>query len=292
MNSWSIWRGETKALDDAARLGAEGSFVRLGSGFTHFEAAGDPADRPVILVHGFSVPYFIWDTTFGALAAAGMRPIRYDLYGRGLSDRPNVAYDMPLFVQQLGDLLDTLEVPTADLIGLSMGGPIAAAFTVSYPHRVRRLGLIDPSGARTIRLGVLYRIAILPGISDVLFGMAGGNYLLRSVGRDFFEPGLVEAFREQYRVQMAYRGFRRSILSTVRNGMLGGFARLYQELDLKAKPTLIIWGENDRTVPFDESRTMLGLLPHAEFRPISGCGHIPHYERPEVVNPLLIDFLS
>ena len=49
---------------------------------------GRPAS--VVLIHGFSVPYFIWDPTFEALHAAGMNPLRYDLYGRGYSDRPQV----------------------------------------------------------------------------------------------------------------------------------------------------------------------------------------------------------
>jgi pimeloyl-ACP methyl ester carboxylesterase len=80
-----------------------------------------------------------------ALGEAGFRVIRYDLYGRGFSDRPNVKYDAELYDRQLTQLLDGLRITTpVDLAGASMGGPIAAAYTCSHPARVRTLSLFDP----------------------------------------------------------------------------------------------------------------------------------------------------
>ena len=77
-------RGE---LDAAARAGVPGRFVTLSRGVTHVDVRGPDSGRTVVLVHGFSVPYYIWDSTATALAAQGYRVIRYDLYGRGWSDR-------------------------------------------------------------------------------------------------------------------------------------------------------------------------------------------------------------
>ena len=76
----------------------------------HYELEGPADGQPVVLVHGFSVPYYIWDPTFPALAAAGLRVLRYDLFGRGYSDRPDLPYTMELFVRQLKDLLEALQV--------------------------------------------------------------------------------------------------------------------------------------------------------------------------------------
>ena len=67
----------------------------------YIEECGSPDGIPVVLIHGFSVPYFIWDPTFRALAEGGMNPVRYDLYGRGYSDRPKAKYNVGLFVEQL-----------------------------------------------------------------------------------------------------------------------------------------------------------------------------------------------
>src|SRR3972149_9257308 len=139
-----------------------GSFIQLSDGVTHYELGGPQNGQPVVLVHGFSVPYFIFDPTFEALTKAGFRVLRYDLFGRGWSDRPRAKYNISLFVKQLKDLLDALQFQQVNLIGLSMGGPIAASFTARYPERVDKLALIDPAGARPIDLSVLLKATKLP----------------------------------------------------------------------------------------------------------------------------------
>ena len=136
---------EWHALDDASRAGTTGAYVQLGEGRVHYEMAGPATAPPVLLVHGFSVPSYIYDPTFAALVAAGHRVIRFDLYGRGTSDRPRGNYDIRRFTSQIDELLTALKVQgPVDLVGLSMGGAVAAAYTVEQPGRVRRLVLIDP----------------------------------------------------------------------------------------------------------------------------------------------------
>src|SRR5882672_6533208 len=95
---------ERQTLDAAARRGAAGRFVRLSGGVTHYDVAGPDSGRTVVLIHGFSVPYYIWDSTAAALSAAGYRVVRYDEYGRGLSDRPDVPYSDDLYDRQIGEL--------------------------------------------------------------------------------------------------------------------------------------------------------------------------------------------
>ena len=62
---------EHDRLDDAARKAAPGKFVRLSDGVTHYKLDGPETGRTVVLVHGFSVPMYIWDSTASALASAG-----------------------------------------------------------------------------------------------------------------------------------------------------------------------------------------------------------------------------
>ena len=96
---------ETKKLDKKARENAPGEYADLGSGFTHYEMkdGGDPSKPPVVLVHGYSTPYFLYDHIFDALVAEGYRVIRYDLLGRGLSERVKEKYTPELFAKQLKD---------------------------------------------------------------------------------------------------------------------------------------------------------------------------------------------
>src|SRR5205823_8089824 len=139
---------EHAPLDDAARRGAPGSFVRLADGVTHYELTGPNTARTVVLLSGMSVPYYLWDPTHDALAAAGYRVLRYDYYGRGLSDRPDVEYDLNTYDRQLNELLDTLRIRgPIDLAGVSMGGVVAADFATKHPEHVRSLILVDPGFA-------------------------------------------------------------------------------------------------------------------------------------------------
>ena len=283
---------ETKDLDESARLQADGSFITLTDGVTHYELGGPENGQPVVLVHGFSTPYFIFDTTFEFLVKAGFRVLRYDLFGRGLSDRPHADYNIHLFVRQLKDLLDTLDVKRINLVGLSMGGPITAAFINKNPDYVVRHILIDPAGAKRVALPSALEALKIPVLGELAFGLFGSVSLVKGIASDMLNQEAVAHFQNQYKVQMQYKGFKSAILSTIRNGMLESFYETYVRVGDLKKPTLLFWGRQDKTVPFEYSQAVTQAIPHTEFHIIENCGHIPHYEKPEVVNPILLEFLS
>ncbi|HEV8234863.1 MAG TPA: alpha/beta hydrolase, partial [Gemmatimonadaceae bacterium] len=113
---------EHKTLDAAARAGATGKFVQIQDGVTQYDLAGADSARTIVLLSGATVPYYIWDSTATALVANGFRVLRYNYFGRGLSDRPNLRYDLATYDRQLTELLDTLHVRgQVDVAGLSMG---------------------------------------------------------------------------------------------------------------------------------------------------------------------------
>ncbi len=274
------------------RKDAEGAFVPLSDGLTHYQLGGPEDGPPVVLVHGFSVPMFIWDPTFNALTKAGFRVLRYDLFGRGLSDRPAIAYDLALFLRQLAELLEAVQLskPFA-LFGLSMGGAIAAAYTARYPAQVKRLGLIDPAGLSYPEPAMM-RLLRLPILGELLMGPPGTKALLQGLRDDLgAEHPALAGYEAAYRHQMRYFGFRRALLSTIRHGILHGGEADFARVGELGIPVLLIWGEEDRVVPFELHRTVLRLIPQAEFHAIPGAKHIPHYAKPEVVNPILLDFL-
>ena len=286
------YRGETKELNESARREASGSFLPLPDGVTHYELSNPDADITVVLVHGFSTPYFIYDPTFAFLTRSGLRVLRYDLFGRGFSDRPQTAYGIDLFVRQLADLLEGLGITRpVSLVGLSMGGPICAAFMVRDPERVNKLVLIDPAGARSTFPGLALKVARLPRFGETLLNLIGSEGLVRNIASDFLNPGYVEHFQSRYLVQMRYIGFKQAILSTVREGMLESFLNCYTSIGKMDKPVLLFWGRQDRTVPFHYSRDLKQAIPQAELHVIENCGHIPHYEKPEEVDPILLEFL-
>ncbi len=294
------YRVETKELNDTTRKNAAGSFIQLTDGVTHYELGGNESGDAVVLIHGFSVPYFIYDPTFKFLTESGFRVLRYDLYGRGFSDRPTGRYDIELFVNQLTQLLDALGLTltatsagsrAVNLIGLSMGGLIASTFAVRHPDRVKKLVLIDPAGARSISLPPMIKLMTLPIVAEIILSLVPTETLIKSGSKDIFDPAHVEHFMSQYRVQLEYRGFRRAILSTIRNGILGSSIDIYERLGKMDKKVMLLWGHEDMTVPFEHSSALRAAIPQVEFHAFDHCGHIPHYEKPDEVNPLLLKFL-
>lgn len=286
------FRDETKDLNELTRQEASGSFVQLSAGVTHYELSNPAAQETVVLVHGFSVPYFIYDPTFKFLTESGIRVVRYDLFGRGFSDRPETEYNIDLFVRQLGDLLDALGFKEpVSLIGLSTGGPITSAYTARFPERVRKLVLIDPVGAKDFALGRVLKAAAMPFVGETIIGLLGIGGMARISASEEAMRTYAEQLLSRYTIQMQYKGFKRAILSTIRNNMLGSFADVYERIGKLEKPVLLFWGKHDHTVPFSHSSVLQATIPNLEFCPVEGCGHIPHYEKPEEVNPVLLQFL-
>jgi pimeloyl-ACP methyl ester carboxylesterase len=284
------YRGETETLDAATRASLPGAFVELADGFVHFELAGSTGGEAVVFVAGISAPYWTWDHNFAALANAGFRTLRFDLYGRGYSDRPDVVYDLDLFDRQLDHLLAALGLSHVTLVGLSMGGAIVTTFADRHPERVRRLVLIDPlSSAPPVPAAM--RLVFIRGVGERLMNWFGDAILVGGQAKDFSKPELVAEFQEKYRAAMRYRGFKRAILSTIRSLPTWEIAGAYARVGKRDLPILLVWGRADKTLPFDNHRQVQALMPRLEFRAVDGAGHIPHYERPDVVNPVLIEFL-
>ena len=290
--SYRLTDQEKITLSDTVRLTLPGQFVKLPLGVVHYELAG-PDDAPtVVLVHGFSVPYYIWDPTFEALTQAGFRVLRYDLYGRGFSDRPEKNYDLDLFVTQLEELLPALNIQgPVDLVGLSMGGPIVASFANHHPDQVRSLILIDPEVApvSTQRIFPLN----IPLVGEYLMTIyVAPVELPKTQSDDFYRPDRFPDWEAMYRVQLQYKGFRRAILSTIR--LQPGMDSLaeFGAVGGQNLPALLIWGREDKTVSSADMQQLVKLIPGIEYHIIEEAGHIPQYERPEVVNPLLVEFLN
>jgi pimeloyl-ACP methyl ester carboxylesterase len=286
------FRHENMNFDDCDRSEIKGNFIALSDGITHFEFAGSQGAPPIVLVHGFSVPSYIWDPTFKALVNAGFRSIRYDLYGRGYSDKPYIKYDEFLFERQLADLLSALEIPTpVDLIGLSMGGFIAALFTLDNPHKVRRLCLISPTGFQR-KQSFKQKLIQAPLIGEILFDLFEEKMILATQKDDFYCPERFPDYLEKYIPQMQYQGFKAALLSTLRNKVMFDKLEVYKRVGRMNLPILMVWGRMDQTNPFHLSQKAIEVMPNVVFHDIEKVRHLPHYECPEIVNPLLLKFFG
>jgi pimeloyl-ACP methyl ester carboxylesterase len=245
----------------------------------------------VVLIHGLSVPYFIWDVTAPELAQAGFKVLRYDLYGRGFSDRPDVIYDLQLYRRQLHGLLSALKLQEpASLVGISIGAEIAADFVDHFPQNVNKLCLISPMGFPVL-LPDSIKIMYIPGFGDYIYTVAGSRLMISSVEKDVLS-GLTSDYVKAYKEQMQYKGFRHAILSTVRNVSLNDMQDLYKKIGTSGTPVLLIWGTKDTVTPYSNSAIATRLMPGVRFHPVHGAGHAPHLEQAEQVHRTMIQFLQ
>lgn len=281
---------EKRSLDDTARRSAPGKFVRLSDGVTHYELAGPDSGAIVVLVHGFSVPLYIWDSTAAALSSKGYRVLRYDEYGRGWSDRPTGTYNADLYDRQVSELLDSLRITgKVHIAGVSMGGWVTGTFAGRHPERVRSLILVDPvtgksggppSGFRIPAVGPLaWQAFVVPTMADGQMS-------------DFVHPDRFPDWTNRYREQMQYRGFGRALLSTLSARTGVSMDSVYRAVAAANVPVLLIWGEKDNTVPFATNSSVRAAIPNAEFHAIDDAGHLPILERAAFTDSIIVSWLD
>jgi pimeloyl-ACP methyl ester carboxylesterase len=279
---------EHLVLDAAARAKAPGKFVGSSVGTTHYQVTGPDSGEVVVLVHGFSVPFYIWDSTFAALGQAGFRTIRYDLLGRGWSDRPDAAYDGAMYDAQLDELLDSLHVTAPiHLMGLSFGGFVTGHYAATHPARLRTLTMLDPVSST----GHLPRILSWPIAGSWYWQSTIVPTMAEGQPGDFLHPDRFPGWADRYRPQMAYRGFGRALLRSRLMLTHTNFDSLFAAAGRSRVPMLLVWGRQDPTVPFANSAVVLRNIPWAQFFPVDSSGHLPGMEQTALVNARLINFL-
>ena len=278
---------EKYELNDKARAAEYGSYVPLEDGKVRYELIGRDTAHTVVLVHGFSVPSYVWGPTFRDLSEAGFRVLRFDMFGRGFSDRPRERYDRDFYVHHIGELLDSLRITRpVTLVGLSMGGAVVAAYAAEHPDRVRDVVLIDPT-TRPRAIGAM-RIPLIGGWIARTFWLPE---LAQSQIGDFYDTDRFYYWQELYEEQMMFKGFGRALLSTMRHFSSKDPTPDYDALANLDKPVLLIWGEHDRTVPVQEAGPLRQRLG-AELFIVPNAGHLPHYEQPRIVSPKIVEFLG
>ncbi|MBX9853874.1 MAG: alpha/beta hydrolase [Cytophagaceae bacterium] len=281
---------ESKELTDSVRKNAYGKFIKLSKGYVHYEIAGPDKGPLVIFLHGAGSGYYAWDKNFYELAQAGFKVLRYDLYGRGLSDRPDGDYNLQLFTDQLKELRDSLNLNTpCHIVAVSMGAMIAIDQANKNPEDLDKLILIDPAA---ISNGDKHWTLKTPLISDLLMTIYWSPRAVDKQMNEFHKPERVPEYAEKSKVHLEYKGLCRAMLSTWLHTCTKNMDRELEMLGRNKKEVLLIWGKNDPLTPVSLSKKYRTLIPHTQYAEIENAGHLSNYEQPEIVNKLLIGFLQ
>jgi pimeloyl-ACP methyl ester carboxylesterase len=279
---------EVNELNEAVRAKLGGTYIKLSDGMTHYKLEGLQEAKVVVLVHGATIPIWTWYKQIRALTKAGFRVLSYDQFGRGYSDRPDVTYDQELYLRQLRELADKLGLTEPfDLIGLSLGGGTAVNFTARYPDRVDKLILISPL-INDYKVPSYFGIPVL---GEFLARLAGIRVIVNRFASLIGNHPESEKYTRLFVEQTTYKGFQQSILSMLRNDAVGDYRDAYQIVGRQKRDVLLIWGTEETGVTKPMVNNIRSFVPRLTFKPVEGVGHGIVFQKPEIVNKLIIDFL-
>ena len=245
---------------------------------------------PVVLIHGSGpgvTSYANWRLVLPALAE-NFRVVAPDMVGFGFSERPaNIEYGVQTWADQVVGLMDTLELPTAHMVGNSFGGAIALRIATQHPDRVGKLVLMGSMGVP---------FPITEGLERV-WGYEPSFENMRKVldvfaySRDLVNDELAE---------VRYRG-------SIQPGFQESFAAMFPaprqrwveamctpEDDIRRLPhrTLIVHGREDQVIPVQTSLRLMELIDNADLSVFSHCGHWSMIERTKDFNRSVSEFFS
>jgi pimeloyl-ACP methyl ester carboxylesterase len=282
--------GESVSIETLREDQLSATYVSLPDGVTHYQLEGPAEGDLILLIHGGREPGWTWDEVVPALNAAGYRTLRYDMFGRGFSDRPtNGAYDQAFFQRQVETLLDELNINTPiHVAGYSFGAAIAARLAVSRPTQMQSLAAIAPRFFAYPVPGIVN----VPIIGDLLIKYLVKPNALDEVRGFFTKPDLnVKYF---YRVGTPddvygnFLAFRRFALSDA----LAQTAPTYTALGAANIPTLIISGEMDAGITPDHIDAISALVPRATRVVIPQATHGLVWTHGQEIAREIIDWLN
>lgn len=279
-------RQETGNLEEA-RANANGQFISLKGGLTHYKLSG--IGKPVILIHGGGITGMeVWDKNAAYLTANGYRVLQYDLYGRGYSDRTNGDYTPELLLNQLTALTSALGLKDSlTIISMSMGSMVAIDFATQHPDKIKSLVMIDPAITGEYRPSKLLK---LPVISNFLMTLYWYPRALENQRKEFVDMQVFETYAKRLAYFMNFKGYKYMNYSTWMHTM--NINKSEQFANLKTNSLLLLYGEKDPYFSASYAAKLKALFPRTEIIPVAAAGHMPHFERPDLVNPLLLDFLK
>ena len=251
------------------------------------------AGPPVLLLHGYGEFLETWKFNIGLLSEHH-QVYAMDLPGHGLSDKPEVAYDIFFFTKFAVGFMQALGIDCASIIGHSFGGLVSLNLAINFPEKVDYLILESTTGLAE-DVSLVHRLCGVPILVDDL-AESVMNVAEQRLKREFYNPDIVdEEIVDKIYQFMRMPETKRVMLSILRhtvsvNGMNPAVV-MTDRLHLIKSPTLLIHGAQDEINPLELSRKAWRLIPNARLKIFNECGHCPHIEKAPEFNEAVTAFL-
>lgn len=265
--SWTA-RKRTVALPNGVRL----AYVELGN----------PAGRPLLLLHGFTDSSRVW--TILAPYLAGHRVLIPDQRGHGGSTAPRCCYAMSDFTEDARLFLDAMGVERAAVVGHSLGSMVAQSLAADHPERVTRIVLVGSTALVPVTRGNWMWTQIMALREPI----ASNTEFLRLWGPRSsptpVDPALVPYYEPEIAATPPHVW--RAVLRNLTDVPAARHAA-----DVRA-PVQILSGGRDELFPAEHHAALVAAYPGAEAHVFPALGHNLILERPAEVGPVLARFLA
>jgi pimeloyl-ACP methyl ester carboxylesterase len=264
-------------------------YLQIGGTSLRVRISG-PHDAPaVVLLHGFGSSLETWEAWAQRLSD-DYQVVRFDLPGCGLSEADRTGnYGDARSLELVKGLMDSLGIKTAVLVGNSMGGRIAWRFAAAFPERTRKLVLISPDGFASP--GFQYgKAPQVPALLKLMKYFLPRTLLRTNLAAAYGDPRrLSDAAVDRYYELLLAPGNREAMIQRMQQSILQDPVPLLQKI---SAPTLMLWGEKDRLIPFANSADYLNALADARLVAFAGLGHVPHEEAPAESLTAVMQFIA
>jgi triacylglycerol lipase len=248
----------------------------------HYVESG--SGPPVVLLHGLGSDFRTWRLAIPALAT-DFHVYAIDQLGFGQSDKPEMSYRVGTLADSLDGFLKAANIEHASIVGNSLGGWVAALFTISHADRVDKLVLVDSAGygedSTDLVRDYLSQLdpATVAAVERFLSAMSPGD------------QRALEAAAASYFARRAPRGDGSAVASLVES-IMRGEDFLGSDVKQISRPTLIVWGRNDTTIPLRDADAFARDIPGASKVILDGCGHRPQSQCSTAFNTAVKRFLT
>ncbi|OLP16693.1 alpha/beta hydrolase [Leptolyngbya sp. 'hensonii'] len=265
----------------------------------HYTVMG--TGRPLLLLHGFGASIGHWRHNIPVLAAGGYRVYAIDLLGFGSSDKPAVVYSLDLWQELVRDFCVEQALGPTVFVGNSIGGLLSLLLLAQHPELSAGAVLLNPAGGLNHRpdelnlplrlvMGVFTRLVSSPLFGPWIFDQVRQKSRIRKTLRQVYRN--TEAITDEL-VELLYAPScdpgAQQVFASILTAPAGPAP--VDLLPLVQHPLLVLWGEADPWTPI-QGAAVYRQNPQVEIVPIPQTGHCPHDERPDVVNPLILDWLA
>jgi 3-oxoadipate enol-lactonase len=251
----------------------------LGEVQINYSDEGDPKGPAVVFANSLGTDLRLWDQIM-PLLPAGLRIIRFDKRGHGLSSAPNAPYSMGALIGDVEKLLDHLGVRDCVFVGLSIGGLIAQGLAVKRLDLVRAMVVSNSAAKVGTREIWAERIAAVDNGGIETFADAT---MERWFSKSFLKRPELISWRNML-TRTPPEGYKGCCAAIAGTDFLAPTATL-------TLPSLFIAGSEDGATPPDLVRETSELVKGARFHLIRGAGHLPCVESPEEYAKVLTYFL-